>query len=124
MKCRRRDIIVAQDDWNSKIGEDAQEDWEGACGQHCNQVTNDRGLILLEFAKYNGLKIMNTFARHKLSRRWTWHSHGGEYHNQIDNIMLKRRFQSSVNIAQTRSFPGADVGSDHELCYDDVCTQV
>ncbi|GFS14778.1 craniofacial development protein 2-like [Elysia marginata] len=29
--------------------------------------------------------------------------------------MIKRRFQPSVNIAQTRSFPGADVGSDHEL---------
>ena len=28
--------------------------------------------------------------------------------------MVKRRFQSSVNIAKTRSFPGADIGSDHE----------
>ncbi|GFR59845.1 endonuclease-reverse transcriptase [Elysia marginata] len=47
--------------------------------------------------------------------RWTWHSPGGEYRNPIDYIMIKRRFQSNVNIAQTRSFPGADVGSDHEL---------
>ena len=29
--------------------------------------------------------------------------------------MIKLRFQSSANIAQTRSFPGADVGSDHGL---------
>ena len=29
--------------------------------------------------------------------------------------MVKRRFKSSVNIAKTRSFPGADIGSDHEL---------
>ena len=29
--------------------------------------------------------------------------------------MVKRRFQSSVNIAKTRSFPGADIGSDHEI---------
>ena len=29
--------------------------------------------------------------------------------------MVKRRFQLSVNIAKTRSFPGADIGSDHEL---------
>ena len=29
--------------------------------------------------------------------------------------MVKQRFQSSVNIAKTRSFPGADTGSDHEL---------
>jgi hypothetical protein len=32
-----------------------------------------------------------------------------------DYIMVKRRFQSSVNIAKTRSFPGPDIGSDHEL---------
>ena len=35
--------------------------------------------------------------------------------NQIDYIMVKRRFQSNVNIAKARSFPGADIGSDHEL---------
>ncbi|GFR73833.1 craniofacial development protein 2 [Elysia marginata] len=58
---------------------------------------------------------MNTFGPHKPSRRWTWHSPGGEYHNQIDYIMIKRRFQSSVNIAQTRSFSSADHGSDNEL---------
>ena len=29
--------------------------------------------------------------------------------------MVKKRFSSSVNIAKTRSFPGADIGSDHEL---------
>ena len=29
--------------------------------------------------------------------------------------MVKKRFRSSVNINRTRSFPGADVGSDHEL---------
>ena len=29
--------------------------------------------------------------------------------------MVKKRFSSSVNIAKTHSFPGADIGSDHEL---------
>ena len=70
---------------------------------------------LLEFASYNNLKVVNTFGPRKPSRRWTWHSPGGYYHNQIDYIMVKRRFQSSVNVAKTRSFPGADIGSGHEL---------
>ena len=39
---------------------------------------------LLEFASYNNLKVVNTFGPHKPSRRWTWHSPGGDYHNQID----------------------------------------
>ena len=63
----------------------------------------------------NSLKVVNTFGPHKPSRRWTWHSPGGDYHNQIDYIMVKRRFKSRVNIAKTRGFPGAHNGSDHEL---------
>ena len=45
----------------------------------------------------------------------TWHSPDGKTNNQIDYIMVKKRFSSSVNITKTRSFPGADIGSDHEL---------
>ena len=104
-----------QGDWNVKIGEDASKNWKGTCGQYCIPETNGRGLRLLEFTSYNNLKVASTFGLHKPSRRWNWHSPGGDYHNQIDYIMVKRRFQSSVNIAKTRSFPGADIGSDHEL---------
>ena len=104
-----------QGDWNAKTGEDASKNWKGTCGQYCNPEANERGLRLLEFASYNNLKVVNTFDPHKRSRRWTWHSPGGNFHNQIDYIMVKRRFQSSVNIAKTRSFPGADIRSDHEL---------
>ena len=38
-----------------------------------------------------------------------------ERHNQINYIMVKKRFKTSVNIAKTRSFPGADIRSDYEL---------
>lgn len=111
----RKDIIVVQGDWNAKVGEDACKNWKGICGQYCNNETNERGLRLLEFASYNNLVLANTFGPHKASRRWTWHSPGREHHSQIDYIMVKLRFKSSVNIAKTRSFPGADIGSDHEL---------
>ena len=98
-----------------KVGEDACKDWKQTCRCHCNKESNERGLRLLEFASYNDLKLANTFGPHKASRRWTWHSPGNEHHNQIDYIMVKRRFQSSISIAKTRSFPGADIGSDHDL---------
>ena len=55
--------------------------------------------------------LANTSGPHKASRRATWHSPNGKYHNQIDYIMVRKRFRSSVNIATTWSFPGAD----HEL---------
>ena len=59
--------------------------------------------------------VANTVGSHKTSRKITWHSPDVKTHNQIDYIMVKKRFSSSVNIAKTRSFPGADIGSDHEL---------
>ena len=59
--------------------------------------------------------LANTFGHHKASRRWTWHSPNGQHHNQIDYILVRKRFRSGVNIARTRSFPGADIGSDHDL---------
>ena len=71
--------------------------------------------VLLEFTSYNNLKLVNTPSPHKSSRHWTWPSWRGDYHNHIDYIMVKQHFQSSVNIAKTGSFPGVDIGSDHEL---------
>ena len=70
---------------------------------------------LLEFATFNDLVLANTFGHHKASRRWTWHSPNRQHHNQIDYILVRKRFRSGVNIARTRSFPGADIGSDHDL---------
>ena len=42
-----------------------------------------------------------------------WHS--PQHHNQIDYILVKKHCRSGVNIARTRSFPEADIGSDHDL---------
>ena len=59
--------------------------------------------------------LANALGKHEASRRWTWHSPNGGYHNQIDYIMVRRRFLTSVNTAKTRRFLGADIGSDHDL---------
>ena len=97
------------------MGRDACGNWQGICGSFCNDDTNERGLRLLEFATFNDLVLTNTFGHHKASRRRTWHSQNGQHHNQIDYILVMKRFRSGMNIARTRSFPGADIGSDHDL---------
>ena len=107
--------MVIQGDMNAKIGKDAHKNWGSTSGIFCNSVTNERGYRLLEFAKTNELKIVNTFGPHKKSRIQTWHSPGGIYHNQIDYILVSKRFSTSVKINKTRSFPGADIGSDHDM---------
>ena len=49
------------------------------------------------------------------SGRWTWHSPDGTHHNQIDYISVKKRFRSGIKTARTRTFPGADFGSNHDM---------
>ena len=120
----KQDILVVQDVWNAKVGEDAQKDWEEVCGPSCNPETNDRGLKLLDFATYNNLVLANTLGNHKPSRRWIWHSPDGTHHNQVGYILVKKRFRSGIKTARTRTFPGADVGSDHDMVMMTVQTRL
>ena len=107
--------MIVQGDWNAKIGQDAYAHWTGTVGKFGVGETNDRGLRLLEFAKSHRLTIANTLFPHKLSRKTTWHAPNGQVHNQIDFILAPCRFKSSINKAKTRTYPGADIGSDHDL---------
>ena len=59
--------------------------------------------------------LANTVCHHKASRRWTWHSPNWQHHSQIDYILVRKHFRSRVSSARTRSLPGADTGSDHDL---------
>ena len=77
--------------------------------------TNDRGLRLLGFARLHNLTIANTLFAHKASRRTTWHAPNGQYSTQIDFILTSKRFKSGIFTNKTGTFPGADVGSDHDL---------
>ena len=99
----KKDILVVLGDWNSKVGEDAFKTWKGTCVRYCNPETNERGLRLLGFARYNHIVLANTLGKHKVSKRWTWYSPNGEYHSQTDYIMVRRRFMWSVNTAKTRT---------------------
>ena len=83
-----------------------------ACGLFCSDDTNERGFRPLEFATFNDLVLANTSGHHKASRKWTWPNPNGQYHRQI---LVRKRFRSGVNIGRTRSFPGADIGSDYDL---------
>ena len=56
--------------------------------------------------------IANTFQQHE---RWlyTWTSPFDQHQNQIDYILCSQRWRSSIQSTKTR--PGADCGSEHEL---------
>ena len=57
--------------------------------------------------------IANTHFQWHKRRLYTWPSPDGQYWNQIDYILFSQRWRSSKETTKTK--PGADCGSDHEL---------
>ena len=77
-------------------------------------MQNEAGQRLIEFCQENALVIANTlFQQHKRTHVYTWTSPDGQHRNQIDSILCSQRWRSSIQSTKTR--PGADCGSDHEL---------
>ena len=69
------------------------------------RVQNEAGQRLIEFCQEDALVIANIlFQKHK-RRLYTWTSR--------DYILCSQRWRSSIQSTKTR--PGADYGSDHEL---------
>ncbi|GFR92330.1 craniofacial development protein 2-like [Elysia marginata] len=114
-KVPKKDILIVHGNRNAKVGPDAFLQWAGTAGRFGHGTTNERGLRLLEFAKSHSLTLANTLHPHKRSRTITWHAPNGEVHNQIDYILAPQRYKSSINKAMTRTYPGSDIGSDHDL---------
>ena len=52
---------------------------------------------------------------YKLSKSDLARSKWAGSHPDIDFILTPQRFRSSINKAKIRSFPGADMGSDHDV---------
>ena len=76
-------------------------------------VQNEAGQRLTEFCQENALLIANTLSQHHKRRLYTWTSPDGQHWNQIDYILCSQRWRSSTQSTKTR--PGADCDSDHEL---------
>ena len=75
-------------DFNAKVG--PGEIRKTCTGSYGIGTRNRRGDMLVEFAERHKFKIMNTFFKKQLNRRWTWISPNGSTKNEIDCIMTDR----------------------------------
>ena len=66
-----------------------------------------------EFCPEDALVIANTLFQQHKRRLYTWTLPDGQHQNQTDYILCSQRRRSSIQSTKTR--PGADCGSDHEL---------
>ena len=100
-------LLLYIGDFNAKVG----SNHENVVGKFGLGDCNERGERLIQFCKENQLIVTNTFYEHPMRRRYTWKSPGDRYMNQLDFILVRDRFRNSVK--QARSYPGADIASDH-----------
>lgn len=101
-------------DLNAKIGKGRVEN---IIGEHGLGLRNERGDRLLQFCQDQNMAIMNTWFELPPRRLYTWKSPQDNeqncVRNQIDYVMINQRFRNSIKSART--YPGADVPSDHTL---------
>ena len=97
-------------DWNAKVG---SPEIPGVTGKFGLGVQNEAGQRLMEFWQENALVIANTLFQQHKRRLYTWTSPDGQHRNQIEYLLCSQRWRSSIQSTKTR--PGADCGSDHEL---------
>ena len=112
----RGHVLYVIGDWNAKVGQGETNDTAGRFGLG---ERNERGPDqLLEFCSRNDIKIMNTFFKLHARRLYTWTSPDQTTRNQIDYIICKLRWKSSVRRVTTLS--GGHCGTDHHLLVADV----
>ena len=68
---------------------------------------------VIEFCQENTLVIANTLFQQHERILYTWTLPEGQYQNQIDYILCREKWRSSIQSTKTK--PGTDCGSDHEL---------
>ena len=103
-------VLFIIGDWNAKVG---SQETPGVTGKLGLGIWNSAGQRVIEFGQENTLVIANNFFQQNKRRLYTWTSPDGQHRNQIDYILCRQRWRSSIQSAKTR--PGANCGSDHEL---------
>ncbi|XP_028416570.1 craniofacial development protein 2-like [Dendronephthya gigantea] len=112
-KTPRHDMIMMMGDWNAKIGA-KQEGEDGVVGRHgLGDERSENGVRFVSFCAANNLAIVSTMFPHKNIHKYTWTAPNGKTRNQIDHVTMNGKFKRSVR--DTRSYRGADCGSDHNL---------
>ncbi|KAI5751342.1 hypothetical protein M8J77_006574 [Diaphorina citri] len=110
---KKHDVTMILGDFNAKVGDIEVDGVTGAFGLGDR---NERGDRLVEFCQDEEMVITNTTFKLCKRRLYTWRApgdgiNGNIIRNQIDYILMRKRFRNSVKSVKT--YPGADISSDH-----------
>ena len=105
-----KDILFIIGNWNAKV---ESQETPGVTGKFGFGIWNEAGQRLIEFCQENTLVIANTLFQQHKRRLYTWPSPDGQYQSQLDYILCKQKWRSSIQLAKTRL--GADCDLNHVL---------
>lgn len=111
-KVSKRDMLIVMGDLNAKVGRD-NTGRERQMGQNGLGNMNENGELLTDFCAFNELTIGGTLFPHRRCHKITWVSPDHQTENQIDHIIVRQRWRSSLQDVRVKR--GADIGSDHHL---------
>jgi len=108
----KHDAIIMLGDFNTKLGkEQLYKDIIGRNSLH--EVTNNNGLRLVQYATINNFKVLSTWYPRKYIHKGTWKIPGTNDVNQIDHIIVSKRWATDIENVQT--YRGVTSDSDHFL---------
>ena len=93
-------------DFNAKVGR--ENIFKPTIGnKSLHQDNNDNGVRIVNFATSKNLVVKSMMFPHRNIHKYTWTSPDEQTNNQIDHILMDRRWHSSI--LDLRSFRGANV---------------
>ena len=106
------DMKIKFGDFNAKVGrENISKPTTG--NESLHQDRNNNGFRKVNFAASKNLIFKSTMFPHRNIHKFTWTSTDGQINNQINCILIHRRWPSSI--LDVRSFRQADCDSEHYL---------
>src|SRR6188768_1929770 len=100
-----RECLIVMSDFNGKVGGNREEDIVGPFGLGSR---NKNGQYVVDFCTRHKLHVTNTWFQQKISAQHPWVSPDGVTKNQIDYVLVDKRFRQGVR--NSKSMPGADCG--------------
>jgi len=108
----KHDAIITLGDFNAKLGK--EQLYIYVIRRHSlHEVTNNNGLRLVQYATINNFKVLSTWYPRKDIHKGTWKIPGTNDINQIDNIIVSKRW--ATDIENVRTYRGVTSDSDHFL---------
>jgi hypothetical protein len=101
---------ILVEDFNAKMGR--ENIYKLTIGNDSlQQDINDNGERIVNFSSSKNIIVKRPMFASQNIHNYTWNPPVGKTHNQIDHILIDRRWHSSI--LDVQSFRGADCDTDH-----------